>query len=139
MLGELVGHASGQVIGTRVLPADGQEPRVEVTIQGTGQMLGQDIIDLGTYWQTIRPGGVLYGEGHLLIMTGQGDTAEWIGFGVGRPAGKPPAARTAVCGSYRSASGPFARLTTVATVVEFESDEKGAYQWQVWEWLPPAG
>lgn len=139
MLGELVGHASGQVIGTRVLPADGQEPRVEVTFQGTGQLLGQEILNLGTYVQTVRPGGVLYGEGHVLITTDQGDTADWVGFGVGRPTGKPPAGSFAVCGSYRSASGPFERLSAVATVIEFEVDEKGAYQWQMWEWLPAAG
>ena len=139
MLGELVGHASGQVIGTRVLPAEDPEPRVEVTFQGTGELLGQEILNLGTYVQTVRPGGVLYGEGHVLITTDQGDAADWVGFGVGRPTGKPPAGRFAVCGSYRSAAGPFERLSAVATVIEFEVDEKGAYQWQMWEWLPAAG
>jgi len=57
--------------------------RVEVSFQGTGQALGQEILNLG-------------------------------------------------------ASGPFARLTAVATVVEHEVDENGAYQWQMWESLSAA-
>lgn len=41
--------------------------------------LGQEIIDTGTYWQTVRPGGVLYGEGHVLFMTSAGDVVDWVG------------------------------------------------------------
>ena len=50
--------------------------------------MGQEIIDTGTYWQTVRPGGVLYGEGHVLFMTSAGDVVDWVGgypFEVAKP------------------------------------------------------
>jgi len=62
-LGDQIGEASGRVTGTRVItPLVGtqQQARIEVSFQGSGTLLGQDITDIGTYWQTLRPGGVLY-------------------------------------------------------------------------------
>jgi hypothetical protein len=64
-MGERLGEPSGKITGTRVLRSEGQV-KVEVSFQGRGNMLGEEITDFGTYWQSVRPGGVLYGEGDVL-------------------------------------------------------------------------
>jgi hypothetical protein len=55
-LGEQLGTASGKITGTRVLVPEGQQLKVEVSFSGRGTMLGEEIDDFGTYWQTVRPG-----------------------------------------------------------------------------------
>ena len=40
MLGDPVGEERGQITGTRVLPASGPGPRVEVSFQASGQSNG---------------------------------------------------------------------------------------------------
>jgi hypothetical protein len=84
MLGDRLGESRGQIIGARVLPSEGQQIWMEVSFQGHGTLLGQEINDTGTYRQTVRPGGVLYGEGHVLMMSAAGDIVDWVGGGVGR-------------------------------------------------------
>jgi hypothetical protein len=132
-MGERLGESSGKITGTRVLTSEGQV-KVEVSFQGRGDMLGEDITDFGTYWQSVRPGGVLYGEGDVLWLTDDGQSALWSGFGVGRPTGAPPAAHFAVCGSVQTESQRQARLNGVATVVEHDVDQEGNYHWTLWEW-----
>ena len=61
-LGDKLGESSGRITGTRVLGPEGRQVKVEVSFEGRGTMLGEDIADMGTYWQTLRPGGVLYGK-----------------------------------------------------------------------------
>jgi hypothetical protein len=134
MLGEKLGESRGKMTGTRVLPSEGHCVKVEVSFQGKGQILGREISDMGTYWQTVRGDGVFYGEGTVLLMTKEGDSAHWTGFGIGRPAGPAPAGRYAVCGSFQRASERLHRLTTTATVTEYEVDEQGSYHWTMWEW-----
>src|SRR3712207_8252672 len=95
-LGDQIGEGSGRITGTRVITPLGtqQEARIEVSFQGSGTLLGQEITNIGTYVQTLRPGGVLYGEGDVLYITGEGESARWRGFGVGRPTGSFPAGRS---------------------------------------------
>ena len=90
-IGERLGESSGKITSTRVLTSEGPV-KVEVSFQGRGNMLGEEITDFGTYWQSVRPGGVLYGEGDVLWLTNDGESALWSGFGVGKPTGAPPAA-----------------------------------------------
>jgi hypothetical protein len=134
ILGEVLAESSGQITGYRVLAAEGQDSKVEVSFQGRGSMLGAPMSDTGTYWQVIRPGGTLYGEGQVLMMTEEGEVAPWRGFGVGRPTGRPPAATFGVAGAFYGASGSLSRLGTVANVVEYEIDEEANYRWTMWEW-----
>jgi hypothetical protein len=134
MLGNKVGEASGKITGLRVLPPDAQGIKVEVSFQGAGTILGMPMTDSATYCQTIRPGGALYGEGRVLFMTGEGDVALWVGFGVGAPTGPSPASKLAVCGSFQIATGKLAPLAAVAVVSEFEVHEDGTYQYETWEW-----
>jgi hypothetical protein len=117
MLGELLGESAGKITGTRVLPSEGQQVKVEVSGQGSGQLLGEAMTDMFTYWQTVRPGGVFYGEGHVLLMTPSGEIAAWSGFGVGQPTGPSPAAHYAVCGSFQPTNGCFCAEVVVFLVV----------------------
>lgn len=68
------------------------------------------ITDLGAYWQVFRPGGVLYGEGQVVMLTDDGELAPWIGGGAGRPTGPGYAAK-------------LARLNGVTTAIEYEVEE----------------
>jgi hypothetical protein len=137
MLGEVVAEGSGQIIGMRILPPDGGHLRTEVTFQGrAGKLLGHEVSDLGTYCQTVRPGGFYYGEGRVILMTTEGDIAEWSGFGVGRPTGPAPAGHFAPCGSIQTTSERLARLNGISTVGEYEVDVNGHYQWRLYEWVP---
>jgi hypothetical protein len=138
MLGEKLGESSGKFTATRVLSA-GPEPKLEVSFQGRGTLLGVGITDLGTYWQVVRPGGVLYGEGQVVMLTDDGEMAPWIGGGVGRPTGPGYAASYGVFGSFQTASAKLARLNGVATAMEYDVEEDGSYRWTAWEWTGAAG
>jgi hypothetical protein len=140
MQGELLGEGTGRVTGVRSLRSDGQGAKagvsfyLEIAFQGTNNLLGTEMSEFGTYWQVVRPGGVLYGEGENVMTTAEGEIAHWTGFGVGRPTGPVPAARYGVCGSFLTASGRLERLASVANIVEYEVDEKWGYRWKLWEW-----
>jgi hypothetical protein len=134
MLGDKLGEASGKFTTVRVLPSEGQQVWLEVSFQGQGTVLGQQITDTGTYRQTIRPEGVLYGEGHVLMMSPAGDVADWVGVGVGRPTGPGYQASYGVTGSFHSATGALAAVTEVADVIEYEVEEDGSYHWTMWAW-----
>jgi hypothetical protein len=134
MLGDRLGESRGRIIGARVLPSEGQQIWMEVSFQGHGTLLGQEINDTGTYRQTVRPGGVLYGEGHVLMMSTAGDIVDWVGGGVGRPTGPGYQASYGVWGSAQTTSEKLARLGQVADVIEYEVEEDGSYRWTMWEW-----
>ena len=134
-LGDQIGEASGKITGTRVVtPLGGHTRQIEVSFQGSGSLLGHDITDIGTYVQTLRPGGVLYGEGAVLYLTADGESAQWRGFGVGRPTGPFPAGHFAVCGSTETESRALRRLNEIATVAEYDVDEEGNYHYTTWRW-----
>ena len=134
MLGEKLGEASGKITGSRVLPTEWQQIKLEVSFQGQGTLLGQPITDFGTYWQTVQPGGVLRGEGHVLMMTPNGEIADWQGGGVGRPIGAGFKATYGVYGYFLSAQGELAKAATTANAIEYEVEEDGSYRWQMWAW-----
>ena len=55
MLGEQLGQEQGKITGRRVLPSDGRGPKVEITFQARGTILGTEATDLGTYWSVVLP------------------------------------------------------------------------------------
>ena len=84
-LGEQLAESSGKITGTRVVPPVGEEQvHVEVSFQGNGTILGAEMSEVGTYWQSARAGGVPYGEGDILWITNEGESVYWRGFGVGQ-------------------------------------------------------
>src|SRR5207244_1522122 len=83
MLGEQLGEERGKITARRVLPSDGGGPKVEVSFEASGKIIGSDVTDLGTYWSVVQSNGALYGEGQGVIMTPQGEVIQWIGAGRG--------------------------------------------------------
>jgi len=133
-LGEQLGESLGKITGTRVLTPVGGQVQMEMSFQGSGNMLGEEVTDAATYLQVVRPGGVFYGEGDALWVTSGGESAHFAGFSVGRPTGDFPAGHFAVCGSMQTASEKLARLNSVAIVAEYDVEQDGSYRWTLWEW-----
>lgn len=134
MLGEMIGEDKGKITGVRVLPSEGAGPRMEVSFQGAGKLLGQEINEVASYTSTLLPSGVFNGVGQGVIMTPHGDVATWTGTGVGKPTGKGMSAswRGSLC--YQTASKSLAGLNKIATIFEFEVDEHGNTIGKMWEW-----
>jgi hypothetical protein len=134
MLGEAIGQESGQTTGIRVLPSEGTAPKVEVSFQATGTLLGMEATDMGTYQSVVRPDGTLHGVGQGVAMTKDGGMATWRGEGVGRFTGRGTAASWRGAIYYQTATPSLARLNSVAVIFEFEVDENGKLQSKAWEW-----
>jgi hypothetical protein len=133
MLGNIVGEAHGKITGVKVLEFAGDHSKLEVNFQGDGKLADVGFRDIATYWQEMRPGGVIYGEGGIVIMTDDGELLSWKGFGVGKPTGPGFSASFAPCGSIQTSSERFAHLNGVSTIGEYEVDEAGNYHWTMWE------
>jgi len=138
MLGEIVLESSGKIAGIKVLENAGERSKVEVSLQGQGKILGTGMMELASYWQEVRPGGVFYGEGGPVWMTDDGEMLSWKGFGTGRPTGPGFAASYAVCGTIDTNSERFASLRGISLVGEYDVDSQGNYHWTLWEWRPSA-
>ncbi len=133
MLGEKIGEETGRVTGRRVLPSEGHGPKVEVSFEASGTILGVEATNLGTYSSIVRPDGTLYGEGQGVAMTKDGEAVSWIGQGVGRfTGGGAVSYRGALY--YQTASEKLASLNSIAGVHEYEVDEDGNTQATTWEW-----
>lgn len=133
MLGEKIGEASGKVTSRRVLSRDGAAPKMETSFESTGNLLGVDVSETGTYWSRVRSDGSLYGEGQGLLVSKTGEVITWIGQGVGKMRDDGGISyRGAVY--YESSSAQWSRLNTVAAAFEFEVDADGNTSAQLWEW-----
>jgi hypothetical protein len=134
MLGDVLGEEQGQITGMRVLPAEGQSPKVEVSFQATGKLLDTDATDMGTYRSVVQPDGTLFGEGQGVLMTPQGDVVTWRGQGAGRFTGQGTAVSWRRAIYYQTTSEKLARLNGVAAVFEYDVDDAGKTQAKTWEW-----
>lgn len=133
MLGDQLERETGQITGMRVLSTSG-EPKVEVSFQGKGQLMGVDVTDMGTYRSVMRPDGSMYGEGQGITMTSEGETVTWTGSGVGRPLGRGDASTWRGAVYYHTTSQKLAGLNSVVGVFEYENDENGNVEITVYEW-----
>ena len=83
MLGEQIGEERGQVLVRRVLPGEGP-PKVEVSLEAQGTLVGISTTDIATYTSVIQPDGTIYGEGQGIVRsTDNSEIALWRGSGVG--------------------------------------------------------
>jgi len=133
MLGDKLGDEQGEVTGLRVLPVGPKGPQVEVSFRGRGMYLDQQATDMGTYIATTLPDGTMFGEGQGIVMTNEGDSATWTGFGAGRFTGNGAVSwRGALF--YQTMSQALAKLGGIAVVFEFDVDENGKTTASIWEW-----
>ena len=134
-LGEKIADERGSITAMRVIPgAEGQVPKVEVSFQSAGEILGIPATGIGTYSAVTRPDGLLYGEGQGIITTKDGETAIWKGNGVGRPTGRGSAVSWRGAVYYQSTSEKLRRLNGVAGIFEHETDENGNTIGRTYEW-----
>lgn len=134
MLGEMIGECTGKVAGIRVISTEGQETKLEVSLQGQGTLLGQAIADFGTLVQSVRSGAVLSGDAHHVMMTANGEAADWSGGGVGQRTGTGFKSTWGGYGRFDSPHGALEPLEAVVTVIEFDVEEDGSYRWRMWTW-----
>jgi hypothetical protein len=133
MLGEQIGGERGQILVRRVLPSEGA-PKVEVSFEAQGQLVGISTTDIGTYVSTVQPDGTLYGEGSgLLRSTDSKEIATWRGSGVGHFTQDGGVEyRGAIY--YSSQTPGFARLNGIAAVFEYSVDASGKTESTLTEW-----
>jgi hypothetical protein len=134
MLGDQIGEETGQITGMRVLPDEGAGPKVEVSFQASGTLLGAHVNNMGTYLSVTRPDGTLFGEGQGITLTDDGEAAAWRGQGVGRFTGHGTAVAYRGAIYFQTTSQRLARLNGIAVVFEYESDESGKTTDKTYEW-----
>ncbi len=134
MLGEQIAEERGKLTVLRVLPSEGDHPKVEVLFQTAGKILGIDSTDMATYCSVLGEDGVLRGEGQGVVMTGQGDVVTWSGQGIGRLTGQGTSSSWRGAIYYKTSSQQLGRLNSVAAVFEHEVDGEGNVHNLVWEW-----
>ena len=136
MLGEKIWEGTGQTIGTRVLPGDDHRyVKLEMSIQGSGKILGVDATNTGTFTAFERVPGQMYAEGQGVIMTADGESAIWNGHGVGHPTGEGLGVSIRYSVSMQAgADGKLAALNSVLSMGEFESKADGSWTDAGWEW-----
>jgi hypothetical protein len=131
MLGDLIGEGKGKRIVRRILSTE--PPTAEVTFESTGTILGVGTKETGTYTSELRPDGSIFGTGHGLMITNDGDTITWTGSGQGKFG---PGGSVSYRGMiyYRTTSQKLARLNNSCGAFEFETDPDGNTSGKVWEW-----
>ncbi|KCZ71044.1 hypothetical protein ANME2D_03074 [Candidatus Methanoperedens nitroreducens] len=133
MLGEMIGEIRGKITVNRVLPPEGGSPKIESSYQGSGKILGIEVTDMGTYWSVIRAGGMLYGEGHGVMMTKDNEMATWKAQGAGRVT-KQGALTARGSQFFHTQSQKLAHINSIVAVFEYEEDENGNTHDKLWEW-----
>jgi len=131
MLGEQIAEERGKITSKRVLETTPQ-PKVEITFEAKGKILGIEHQSLGTYWSVMQPNGFLYGEGNGLVMTKEGN-ASWKGSGVGRLTDRGTTSYRGVL-YYQTNVERLRRLNGVAVVFEYETDENDNSSSKSYEW-----
>ena len=132
MLGEQIGEETGKVTVRRVISVDGGT-KVEVSVQGTGNLMGVETRNTVTYCAAIRPDGTLYGEAHGLVVGKAGEQATFKAHGVGRLL-EGGAVSYRGASYYYSDSPKLRRLNNVAALFEYEADADGNTKSKLWEW-----
>ena len=83
MLGEKVGQETGKVSVRRVLATEGN-PKLEVSFQSSGKLLGVEHRNMCTYVATLTGDGITHGEGQGIATGRNGEVAKWKGHRAGR-------------------------------------------------------
>lgn len=132
MLGEQIGEETGKISVRRVLPFE-TSPKVEVTFQSNGRILGVDYRSMATYTAVIRADGNAFGEGQGIVTGRNGERATWKGQGLGR---LQPNGAVSYRGAiyFETQAEAWKRLANAAIVYEFEVDADGNTKTKFCEW-----
>lgn len=131
MLGEKIGETKGKRLVRRVLSVD--PPTAEVSFEDSGKLVGVPVKGMGSYTSVVRPDGSIFGTGHGLSMTEDGESATWTGTGLGHfGSGGSVSYRGMLF--YRTTSKKLARLNNACAAFEYEVDGNGNTVAKSWEW-----
>ena len=133
MLGDVIYEMTGKKVGWRVLPPDDLGPRMEISYQGTGKMLGVETTETGTYTAVARPNGTFFADAQGISIANNGGIISWTSQGIGIPDGTGMVSYRGVL-FFNSTSPTFSRLGTVPGISEYEVSEDGPLFGKVWEW-----
>ena len=131
MLGELIYEAMGKTLGLRMLDDNGT---MEITIQEQGTVFGIECTLTATLVEKYRPTGIMYSEGHGIMMTKDGDIATLTLSAITIPKGLPPLGSIRGVTFFNTQSPKLARLNSVCCVFEAEMNEDHSYSVKDWEW-----
>jgi hypothetical protein len=130
MLGELIGEFSGKISGVRILA----KGKTEMTIQGTGKILGLEATYASTGVFSRTSSGVLVEVGNGLISSVGHDVATVHFRRVSISAGKGRRASFREASYYQTESEKLASLNHIVGVAELETQENGDWILKIWEW-----
>jgi hypothetical protein len=130
--GEKIGDESSRTTSRRILPSQGG-PRMEISGESTGRILGVEYKGYFTYNAVVRADGFLQGDGLGVFMTKDGESIAWTGYGVGK---FMPRGGVSWRGMffYQTVSSKLARLNSTPAAFEYEIDEKGDGKGSFTEW-----
>lgn len=135
MLGrQIIPDERGKMIGTRVLPSEGQGPCIEFTFQSSGTVLGVPFTNTGTVVSIARPGGALHSDGQGIALTKDGEPIAWTFHGIGLPTGPGLASKIRGIVRFETGSQRLAELNQLCAIVEAETDAEQRMTAQLWEW-----
>jgi hypothetical protein len=133
MLGEHIGEERGQVLVRRVVTTEGA-PKVEVSFEAQGEILGLSTTDMGTYVTTVRPDGGLYGEGSGILRSSDGsEIATWTGAGAGHFTEAGGASYRGAL-YFQSQTPRLSGLNGIAALFEYSVDGSGKTESTLTEW-----
>ncbi|MFE7589296.1 hypothetical protein ACFU6K_07830 [Kitasatospora sp. NPDC057512] len=119
--------------GRRVLATVGGHPALEISMTGTGRLLGHPVREFATYESELRPDGSLYGEGQGVGMSEKAEAYSWHGSGIGHFTGGGAVSwRGSIY--FESASDAFLRLNDLVGLFEFDNDPQGDGRAVLYEW-----
>ena len=120
---------------TKVLPANGTNPRFEVTaLDGGGTLAGVDVTTMATYSSEMRADGTLYGECPTSgVVMAQDGVATFTATGVGTFT-EDGGARFKGMVYFQTSAPSLASLNGAAVVYNWDVDAEGNATWELWEW-----
>ena len=133
MLGDVIHEITGKKVGWRVLPPDGLGPRMEISYQGTGKILGVETSETGTYTAVARPNGTFFAEAQGISIADNGGIISWTSQGIGTPDGNRMVSYRGVI-FFESTSPVFSSLSMITGISEYEVSEDGPLSGRVWAW-----
>ncbi len=130
MLGKLIGEFKGKITGVRILTRG----RTEMSVYGSGKILGFEATYASTGIFNRLPNGVLMENANGLISTADHDVATMQIQRIAVASGKGRTASFREATYYTTQSENLARLNKVIGVSEFETGENGDWNLKIWEW-----
>jgi len=134
MLGDILYEERGKTTGVRVLTPEGNDVRVEVSLQAQGMILGVQETSMWTYWSKTRTDGTIYGEGQGFMTTKDGDVIHLTGSGACKAAGADGSIRYRGAVYFHTTSARMSKLNGMVGVHEYDVGAEGNTSAKIWEW-----